>query len=85
MEKLMASQNSVIQQLATDFAKFQTDFAGFAAAVKAFIASATSGNTGTVLSAADAQTLQGIDTALQGLDTTIQGITVPAPPATSAS
>lgn len=76
---LMSAQNSVISQLASDFAKFQTDFSAFTGAVKAFIASATSGSGGTVLSAADQATLSGIDTAVDALDSSLGAITIPNP------
>ena len=77
--RAMASTNSTIQQLATDFGKMQTDLTAFFAAlgtfttaVKAFVAAAASGSTGTTLSAADQATLQGLDTAATALDTQAQ-------------
>lgn len=71
----LSTNNTVVTNLATDFAKFQadqgkflSDFSAFEAVVTKFIADATSGANGTQLSPADAATLASIDSALQGLD-----------------
>lgn len=83
----MATGNSTIAQLATDFGKLQSDISTLITAIKAFVASVQSGSSGTVLSEGDAATLTGIDTAVTALDATVQGISIPAvtPPATSGS
>lgn len=93
----MATQNSaiaglqvVVGQIQKDGSAFLSDFATFSAAVKAFLASVSSGATGTVLSAADASAvadmtnvLENLDAAAVAQDAALKAIQIPvaAPPA----
>ena len=67
---------STIDQLAVDFATFQTDFTAFVTSVKSALANVSAGG----ITPAQQTELDGIDSGLTALDATVKGYVFPGPP-----
>lgn len=81
----MATPSDPIPQLATDWSNLQGQLNTFLSNVKTFIASATSGSSGTTLSTADAASLATIDQQVTAAETAINSITIPTPSTSTSS
>jgi hypothetical protein len=77
--RLMAGQNTTIQQIAGDVTKFVGDFTALSAAVKAFLASLATGSGGTTLSTADQAALNALDPIVQAADASAQALAASIP------
>jgi hypothetical protein len=94
LEEKVSTTNVTLSQFFTNFAKYQTDATtfyndqtAFNASLQTFLTSLAAGSGGTVLSAADQQTLNGLNASLTTLDgqadtlnTAVGSITLPSAP-----